>query len=418
MGRKILGNKVKQGKSQLRKVAIAAGFLPLLSGCSVIVPGMKMNTAHLTPVVNAHDQIVQPQIIPITAQLIQHQVTMASKARQFAIKHYHQPKGFNARTNLYQYRVGPQDVLAITVWNQSSDLSSGSALTQAMTQTDKASVSQATQVGQSNDISQGFTVNAQGNIFYPYLGDVHVAGKTTTQIRHFLTKKLSRFVEKPQVTVRVEQFNSQKIAVTGAVHKPMNLPITNAPMNVLSAVTMAGGPIRCGIVTSLTVETVCADLNTVEIRRKGRVQTVNLNKLTAINGSSDNWLLKDGDVVYVPNNNKSRIFVLGQVTAPGAYNMIDGEMTLRESIGNAKGMSQGANPAYTYVIRNYRHDPKLFVLNLHSADALNLAGDFNLKPGDIVFVSTSALQDLNNVLNEFTPTLLTAVSIKSLTNWK
>lgn len=410
---------VKQGMFRINKMLILiAGALPLLSGCSVFSPGMKMNPRNLTPVVNAHDQIIKPQIIPITAQLIQHQVDMATKARQFAIKHYKKPKGFSAKTTTYQYKVGPQDVLAITVWNQEGESASASSLTQALSKSGAGGVNVASEIGQSGDISNGFIVNSKGNIFYPYLGEVRVSGMTTSQIRGLLTQKIARFVQNPQVTVRVLQFNSQNVAVTGAVHKPTNLPITNAPLNVLSAVTMAGGPIRCGIVTSLTVETVCADLHSVEIRRHGKSHFVDLNKLTAINGSSDNWLLKNGDVVYVPNNNKSRVFVLGQVNAPGAYNMVDGEMTLRESIGNAKGMSKGANPTFTYVIRNYRHDPRLFVLDLHSADALNLAGDFNLKPGDIVFVSTSGLQDLNDVLNQFTPTLLTAVSIKSLTNWK
>lgn len=419
LGGEVLVKSMKQGRFHSRvAVTLTAMVIPFLGGCSVFAPGMQMNTMRLTPSVNAHDQIVKPTLIPITAELIQHQVDAATKAHVFAVKHYKKPAGFSANTRYYRYRVGAQDILQITVWNQASD-SGTSGLTQAVTGSASTNLTTAgQQVGQTGGVNKGFIVDSSGDIFYPYLGNILVAGKTTGQIRRLLTKRLSKYVENPQVTVRVLQYNSQKISVTGAVHKPMSLPITSAPLNVLSAVMMAGGPIRCGIVTSLTVETVCADLHSVEVRRHGKSHTVDLNKLTTINGSSENWLLKDGDIVYVPNNNQSRIFVLGQVNAPGAYNMIDGAMTLREAVGDAKGMSQGSNPAYTYVIRNYRHDPRLFVLNLRSPDALNLAGDFNLKPGDIVFVSTSALHDFNAVLNQFTPTLLTAVSIKSLTNWK
>lgn len=401
---------MRQGSRLVILFLVVVSFL-MLSGCSFFAPGMQMDTSGLTPTVNAQNKIVRPTIIPITAKLIQRQQQNRDAAKHFAARHYVAPRGFTTKTRSYVYRVAPQDVLQIVVWNQAGVSTAASNVSQP------ASLDISSDQGAAQT-SNEFIVSTHGNIFYPYLGNVRVAGKTTSQIRQLLSQKMAHYFKNPQITVNVLKYNSQRISVTGAVKQPTTLPITNVPLNVLTAVTQAGGPIRCGVVTSGNVNQTCADLHDVSVKRGQRIVHVDLNRLTAINGSSNNWILKDGDVVYVPNNNESRIFVLGQVNAPGAYNMIDGAMTLREAVGNARGMSQGSNPAYTYIIRNYLHQPSIFTLNLRSPDALNLAGDFSLKPGDIVFVSTSALHDFNTVLSQFTPTLLTAVSIKSLTHWR
>lgn len=218
------------------------------------------------------------------------------------------------------------------------------------------------------------------------------------------------------MTVQVVSFNGQKIAITGAVQHPMNVPITNVPLNVLTAVTDAGGPISCMANSSGASAGFCADLHNVQIQRGKKIVYVNLNKLTAIDGSSNNWILRNNDIVYVPNNNESRVFVMGAANMPGPYNMIDGKMTLRDALGDAGGVNSSSNPGYTYVVRNYNRTPEIYWLDLSSPDALNLAGDFSLKPNDVVFVSISRLQDFANVVNQVTPMLASAAYAKTLAN--
>lgn len=390
----------------------------LLSGCSSLSPGMHMDTHRLTPAVNADNQIVKSNIVRITASLILYQNTLAMQKAEFAKTHYHPPAGFTTSTRYYAYQVQPQDVLQIKVWNQSD--TDTVLFSDATTEDDPSEGRKTSEIPSAENRSgpnSPFFVNSRGNIYYPYLGSIHVLGKTASEIRKIITRKMSHHFANPQVTVSILSFNSQQIAVTGAVLKPTTIPITNVPLTILTAVTDAGGPIRCGAVTSLSnIETFCADLHEVEIKRNNQVVKVNLNRLTAIDGSSNNWVLKNGDVVYVPNNNASRIFVLGAVNSPNPYNMIDGRMTLREALGNAKGMTITSNPKYTYVIRDYGHNPAVFVLDLSSPDALNLAGEFSLKPGDVVYVSLSALSNFNEIINEVTPMLLSAAAIKSFTN--
>lgn len=411
---------MKNGFRQFILISLLIIIAIYLTACS---PGMHMNPYSLTPTLNNQNQIEKPHIQIINANYIYRERQWIAKKNADLKIHYHRPSGFTANTAYYCYKVAPQDVLQIIVWSHAmANAVNSSAAGGSVFDVGNALGSLGKMLPENPNAAHGiannlFIVNSHGNIFYPYLGNIDVQGKTVSQIQRLITQKLKRFVSNPQVTVTIAAFNSQHIAVTGAVIKPATLPITNVPLTVLTAVTMAGGPIRCGVMLSAnTSQQFCADLHDVIVRRKNRVVHVNLNQLTAINGSSNNWILKNNDIVYVPNNNSSRVFVLGAVKVPGPYNMIDGKMTLRDALGDACGANNGSNPRLTYIIRNYQQNPKIFVLNLGSPDALNLASEFDLKPGDVVYVSTALLTNANEIINQFTPTLLSAAAVKSFTN--
>ncbi len=390
-------------RTRIGQVSALSGLsgliLPLLMSSCTLVPGMHMKNRGLSPALNSQGQIVTPKVIEITPQLIQQEQWAAQQTSQFSAVNYQAPIGFSANASGYEYKVGPQDVLNIIVW-------------------DHPNLSNPTNSQMGSDKDAGITVDSDGNIYYPYVGLVHVGGLDTDQIRDLLTQKLSVYLKQPQLNVSVLEFNSQKIDITGAVGKPTVIPITNVPMTVLNAVTLAGGPLRCGSSTKLSEASgsggLCADIRNVQVTHEGVTTQVNLDSLRASNGTSTDWLLYDGDTVFVPNNNFYRIFILGAVNNPGPYNMIDNTMSLKEALGDAGGVSDISDPTYTYVIRNYQGNPRIFELNARSPDVLNLAGDFILKPEDVVFISTSKLQNFNAIINQFLPSLSTAVYIKSL----
>ena len=189
-------------RSLLTALTVAAASLGL-SGC-VLAPGMHMNTQELTPSVNANGNVVTPSIVPITAQLILQQQKQAEIESALAIRNYVPPQGFTTNTQDYDYHVGPQDVLAVTLWSYPLLNSALSGQSQANSPN-------------SNGQQTTLPIDAQGRIYYPYLGYVQVAGKTPEQIRQLLAKRLASLIKDPQVTVTVLQFNSQQITVTGAV---------------------------------------------------------------------------------------------------------------------------------------------------------------------------------------------------------
>lgn len=398
-------------KNKLNLVSLLV--LPLFISSCTLVPGMHMKNRGLSPSLNAQGEVVTPTVIEITPELIKQEQAISQKSLQYAAINYQIPAGFVSDTAGYEYKVGPQDVINVVVWDH-PNLNNPMAVSSVSTGGGFSGISS----GAAARGDSGITVDADGNIYYPYVGLVHVGGLTTEQIRALLTQKLSTYLKQPQLNVDVVGFNSQKIEIIGAVARPAVIPITNIPMTVLNAVTQAGGPLRCGSSTKLSEAGgsagVCADIRNVQVTHDGVTTDVNLDSLRAPNGSSMDWLLYDGDTVFVPNNNFYRIFMLGAVNNPGPYNMIDNTMSLREALGDAGGVSDVSDPTYTYVIRNYQGNPSIFELNARSPDVLNLAGEFALKPEDIVFISTSKLQNFNQIINQFLPSLSTAVYIKSL----
>lgn len=376
------------------------GFL--LTACSV--PGMQMNEpANYNPALGQNDSVETPKLKHITPELVLKQQKQSAKARVRKRNRYEKPTGFTTNKADYEYEIGPQDVLNIVVWD-----------TDSLTNPTK-------RFGKSGQNTKtGFTVNHEGKIYYPYIGYVHVAGLTRSEARDVIAEKLSNYLKKPQVTVQIVGFNSQRINVMGAVQNPQVIPVTNVPTTVLDAISQAGGPVRCNNALSETGESggrgrSCADTQHVMVKQNGEKSIVDLGSLRSPTGSSENWILKDGSVIRVPNNNYYKVYVLGEVQNTGAFNMMKGQMTLREAVVASGGVNQGDSaPAYTYVIRGFNDNPRVFKMNLRSPEALLLAGEFALKPQDVVFVSTSNWKDMNIILQYLSPIISTFFSTAAL----
>lgn len=184
--------------------------LALLSGC-VLAPGMKMDNQPSASSSTLAQQI-QPTFIQITPQLI---ATMNQQS-----------------VNSVGYVVGPQDVLNIVVWqhpelNYPTDMG-------------------ITQTGVNTEVNptmspNGFLVAPDGMIFFPLVGNVHVAGMTVGQIRIEITRLLTKYVRSPQVDVRVTGFRNQKVYVMGEVLKPGLQPITDVSLSITDAINLSGG---------------------------------------------------------------------------------------------------------------------------------------------------------------------------------
>jgi len=105
--------------------------------------------------------------------------------------------------------IGNDDVLAINVWKES-------------------------------DLSRSIPVRSDGRISLPLIGEVQAAGQTPLKLEQEIASKLQPYLEEPEVTVIVQQINSQKFNILGQVAKPGSYPITSSA-TVLDAIALAGG---------------------------------------------------------------------------------------------------------------------------------------------------------------------------------
>lgn len=279
------------------------------------------------------------------------------------------------------YRVGPGDILNIVVWNHPE-----LALTPAGSSTTAV-------VTGVNELGNGYNVGPDGTIQFPFTGLVHVAGLNEFQIRERLTQRLSGYINAPQITVRVQAYRSGRIYVDGEVRNPGVLPITDIAMTLPEAINRAGG---------LTPD---ADRSSVVLTRGGVSTTIDLPELTRSDVDPTNILLRNGDLLRVVSRQDSKVYLMGDVYAPTAHVMHDGNVTLAQALGEAGGVNpESGNAKQVYIIRRGADgNPEIFHLDASRPTAYVLAADFRLKPRDIVFVDPAPIIRWNRVISNLLP---------------
>jgi polysaccharide biosynthesis/export protein len=90
------------------------------------------------------------------------------------------------------------------------------------------------------DISRQVPVRSDGKISLPLVGEVKAAGETPLKLEQDLAARLKNYIDGPEVTVIVQQINSQKFNILGQVNRPGSFVLGNSP-TVLDAIALAGG---------------------------------------------------------------------------------------------------------------------------------------------------------------------------------
>ncbi len=159
------------------------------------------------------------------------------------------------------YRIGVSDVIAVNVWKDA-------------------------------DLSSTVPVRPDGKISLPLIGDLDAAGKTTGELHDLVVARLKPYVPDPDVTVIVEQINSQKYFVIGQVTHPGSYPLT-VPTTVVEALAAAGGFVDWAKTGNIMIVRHTAENQTERIR-------FNYKQWLKKKSTESAPRLKNGDVIVVP----------------------------------------------------------------------------------------------------------------------
>ena len=373
-------------KKQLAFISLS---LMALTACNstTVIPGTTINTRNKAIIYDNGETVADTKfdkrvaIYPITFGLVE-------KMRKPPVLSQTNAALEHSRA-AYRYHIGKGDVLNIMVWAH-TDLNSP--------------VQQSSP--QSNQVSRGAWVDESGYITYPLVGKIQAQGKTIDELQNILTSRLKRYLKNPQVTINVTEFRSQRISISGAVGQAGQLPITNVPMTILDAVNQAGGVAQN------------ADTHNVKWTHNGVDRTISLQNIMQYGDMSQNHLLSNGDIVYIPNNSNSKVYIMGEVGRQATLPIDNHGLNLTQALGEAGGMNQTqADATGVFVIRRAPEDAvkpiHIYQLNLKDATAYALGNDFDLRPNDIVYVTAAPVTRWNRVVSQITSFVTNVNSIDS-----
>lgn len=158
------------------------------------------------------------------------------------------------------YKIGPLDVLDITVFKVP-------------------------------DLSKTVQVSEAGTINLPLVGEVQAGGRSARELEQDLTKRLgAKYLQNPQITIFVKEYNSQRVTIAGAVKKPGVLPMVGG-LTLLQAIAQSGG--REDVAESEVLVMRVSDGK----RLAGRYNVLDIQE-----GNASDPQLQSGDVIVVPTS--------------------------------------------------------------------------------------------------------------------
>ena len=288
----------------------------------------------------------------------------------------------NLMSSNNEYYIGVSDILSVAIWG-----------------VDEFSVP----ANSNNNPYVERQVRSNGTIFFPYVGVVKVAGLTVQEAREMISKKLDDgiFVDS-QIDLGIAKYNSQKLTLIGEFKNPQVIFLNSNPLSLFEAMSIGGSNQN-------------ADLTSVKLIRGKNIYEFDFQYESSQSTLLHEIYLKDKDIIKIPNNSESRIYVVGESLRPKEIILNKSYMSLSQAIASAGGLNNSrANASKVFIFRsaeNSDEEPRIFYINLKSAANLLLASNFKLYKQDIVFIGTSNISKWNSVIAQIFPfaSLLNAV---------
>jgi polysaccharide export outer membrane protein len=190
--------------------------------------------------------------------------------------------------------------------------------------------------------------------------------------------------------VEILEYGSQKYYVLGTVPKPGAFPV-DGDTTLLEGVGLAGGILPEG------------DVESAYVLRGGQLLPISLADLMLRGDVSRNVFMRDGDVIFIPDNSDKKVFVLGEVTRPTIVPVQRERVTLAEALATAGGPTAAQGRKEISVLRGGHAKPIVYTVNLE--DALLFDDQIALRPGDRVIVAPTGLSTASKYMQQLLPFL-------------
>jgi polysaccharide export outer membrane protein len=288
--------------------------------------------------------------------------------------------GPSANSAVEDYRIGPQDLLEISVF-------------------------------EAPELNRAVRVSASGEISLPLVGAVQAANLTPKALEFVLQELLHRsYMKDPHVSVFMKEMQSHPVSVFGAVKKPGVFQI-DGPKSLIEILSMAEGlaedagdtvivmrgvalsggeePARNASSPIATPDVTAAnDSRTSEDRASGTTVESSLKNLLESGDSRYNVTVYPGDVVKVTR--AGVVYVEGDVKKPGGFMLKTNEnISVLQAVALAEGLTRTAAGNHARIIRTNEGTGARTEIPIDLNKILAGGTDAMLRPNDIVFVPNS-----------------------------
>jgi len=255
---------------------------------------------------------------------------------------------FSQEQVISEYRIGPKDLIEINVFGV-------------------------------QELNRKERVAESGKINLPFLGEIEVVGLTRSELEQKLTKLLGeKWLENPQVTVNILEYQSKRVFVLGAIQKP-------GPYNLLGRQTLLHAIAEAGGLTAEAGNEIIITRKIAEGATKSLI--ISVEDLILKGDDSLNLPLQPEDIINIPVDKIIQIYVIGQVRNPGALQIRKSATpTLLQAIAQAGGFSERASKG-SVILKRKDEAGKEIQLKFNVDDIIKgKKKDVQLQDNDVVIV--------------------------------
>ena len=237
-------------------------------------------------------------------------------------------------------------------------------------------------------------VDQSGHIRMPMLDeDIPAACLTEAEVAQNIAKLYLKYKRDPHVDVFVKEFQSQPVAVIGAVRSPAQFKLQRQ-VHLLELMSLVGGPTETAGQTIQVVHAegglICEQSAGASITESGAFTTYKMDD--TLHGASEaNPFVRPGDIVSVPQ--ADQVFVIGNVLKPVAIPLKE-PLTVSKAIAMAGGTAPNTKKDKIRIIRQVNGTQKQEIsVDLTSIEK-NKTQDVALVANDVIDVPVSGTKRL------------------------
>ena len=161
----------------------------------------------------------------------------------------------------------------------------------------------------TDDLDGIYKIDQEGMIDLPFIGKIKLSELTLNESQDILIQIIKGFYKNPDLQIKIEEFNSNKAYIVGAVRNQITISLNQQPITLIEAAIQANFNPSAEDKLFGTIGL---------LRREGKVYRIDLTNTFKNKDEKENFYLKKDDVIFI-DKNTNLVHVFGEVSSPGIY---------------------------------------------------------------------------------------------------